>query len=446
MSTLKTLPYGDKAILIPEGKLVRLTEETYLPTAESNLAAWYRASSLSLADAASVASWADESGNSPAGERNLLQATGGNQPVYDINGGPNNHACVTFNGTSSKMKTAAFTLNRPWHVFIVAKLNGWTANDTVFDGNSINTARFYQKTATPQLTMYCGATMFNYLHANDPTGTPAWEIYEVSNGDYPRIVSGNQQILNGTLDDCGTNNPGGFTLGADGSGANYCSMDVAEILIFSEECVGTKLKRIRQFLSDEYNLPAHESNLISSSRDLSDTNVWTPGRSAVGSNYVVCHDGQTRNALELVEDGTASQTHYIKQGTLPLVPGEIYKVSCYVKQGVTTAAGRCAGIGFHDTDNGWNTNYVIKSMDLNTPSNGVLSYQVTGSDGTLESGFEEADYGWYKIWSICQANASIISAQYPLLLMITDENGVGQFSGNGTSSVYFDDIKIERVA
>ena len=124
-----------------------------------NLEAHYDASvPSSITEVTGVSNWADLSGNG----RDLIQATGADQPVYSA---ANNS--ITFGGVSDFLKTAGFTLVQPETVYIVMNQVSWTSLDYVFDGNSVNTTRLIQRISSPKLSAHAGTTNLDVDKSNN---------------------------------------------------------------------------------------------------------------------------------------------------------------------------------------------------------------------------------------------------------------------------------------
>jgi hypothetical protein len=90
----------------------------FLPSNIAGLQAWYKISSLSLANNAPVTSWPDSSGNA----RNLSVTN--QPPIFKTAQTLNGKAAINFNGTNQGLKSAFIGTNEPLTVFVVGRQMG----------------------------------------------------------------------------------------------------------------------------------------------------------------------------------------------------------------------------------------------------------------------------------------------------------------------------------
>jgi hypothetical protein len=402
----------------------------------AGLAAWYKADSLSLSDSDPVAAWPDVSGNSPAGERNLVQATEAAKPLYKINK-INGLPALVFDGVADYLKTAAFTLNQPLHYFLVLNQVTHTNGDRLFDGNVTDSANSEQRVTSGTIRLFAGGVMGEY--AGTPIGSYA--IYEYVIEDYATITVGAGTTLVSTLDQAGNSNPGGFTLARPGSTASaFGNIEVAEVIIFSRELAGSDLQTVRDYISAKYALDVRPNNLIFSGRDL--RTGWSKTRATISDTEFLTHDGLMKAGLEITEDGTPSSTHYALQGAQKTLFSTKYRLSAYVKGGNTDLATRFPCIVFHGDTSIWEGGYTEVSFNLLTEE--IIIQTAAPGNQLVDWGWEAAPNGWYYFWIIAQSRASGSGFEY-LLGLATDTGDFTALSGNSTSSVLFDDIKQVRV-
>jgi hypothetical protein len=189
-----------------------------LPIREG-LAAWFRYGIGITTVTGAVSQWDDASGNG----RHLKQGTGANRPTLKADN------TILFSGTATHfLKCDAFTLVQPETVYFLGKQITWTANDSLWDGNAVNTMRLFQTGTTPSLSLQAGATVAANTEFTLDTYMAICAVY---NGASSLIqVMGNTP----TTGSAGAGNAGGFHLGVAGdSGSGPSNIEVKEVLIFA---------------------------------------------------------------------------------------------------------------------------------------------------------------------------------------------------------------------
>lgn len=87
----------------------------WTPAMLPNLAGWFDAQTLGLSDGAAVSSWQ----NLKAGGNPAVQATGANQPLYDVDKIAGTHAAVVADGSNDRLAFAVTAYTGPITVYIV---------------------------------------------------------------------------------------------------------------------------------------------------------------------------------------------------------------------------------------------------------------------------------------------------------------------------------------
>ncbi len=205
---------------------------------DGNTVGWYisdaTGTTVALTTGNTVSAWVDTLGSG----HNLLQATTTKQPLWSTNG-------ILFDGVDDYMKTVAFTYNQPEMIYIVVNQITATSNDTLFDGNTLNTGRVYQ---SGNLVMYNGAG--SQLIRPITLGT--FQIMRcLFNGSQMTFQINNITKTSGS---CGLNNMGGFTLGANGSNTGWGNMQVKEIVLRNVADNPTDETAIYNYLSSKYGI------------------------------------------------------------------------------------------------------------------------------------------------------------------------------------------------
>lgn len=184
-----------------------------------NQAAWYRFNHGITEAGAGVSQWDDQSGNG----RHLLQATDTNRPAKQADGS------ILFDGVDNFLKAAAFTLDRPFTVYIRAKQITWTLNEAWWEGNVTNSIGLFQGPATtPDLYVSgAGVSDANPLALNTYGSVAAVFVAGANN----TILQVGGTTITGTLTG---DTLGGFTLGCYGNGnAGFSNIQVKEVVLYS---------------------------------------------------------------------------------------------------------------------------------------------------------------------------------------------------------------------
>lgn len=181
-----------------------------------NTKGWFDVSDLSnVTKVWNTVKWAvGNLGDKSVNNKDLTQANEVLKPVFTPD-------MISFPGV---MKTPAFTWNQPVTIYLFMKQNAWTATKCIIDGNVNYSANIQQFHATPELIAYAGSLSGN--NGNLAIGT--WGIVKcVFNGVSSKIQVNSTAAVTG---DFGAANAGGFTVGANASGADGSSISIREII------------------------------------------------------------------------------------------------------------------------------------------------------------------------------------------------------------------------
>jgi hypothetical protein len=211
-----------------------------------NFAAWYRADLGVTLNGSTVSAWADQSGSGDS-NRNMVQATAGNQPTFvaadsTFNGQPT----LSFGGAHWLVSgTWASAPAMPITIYLVAKFTSIASQTVILDGNnSTNRIVIYHVTTTSPWTM-------NALTTNQQAGdcsTPSVVCGIVQSGNDVLIANTSRAVAV----DAGSNNLTGLTLGAryDFTGAAPCS--IAELLVYGAAHTFDQRAAVMFYLRDRY--------------------------------------------------------------------------------------------------------------------------------------------------------------------------------------------------
>ena len=197
-------------------------------------AAWFRFKLGITSASNAVSQWDDQSGNS----RNLLQATGTNQPALQTD------RSILFDGVDNFMKCDAFTFNQPETVYILCKQITWTLGGTFVDGNTAGSSiQISQRVGSPTLQIYAGL----FVADNSDLAINTYgALAAVFNGASSSLQVNNNTATTGNV---GAENPGGFTLGANSADGNFSNIQVKEALLYAAAHDATQRARVISYLS-----------------------------------------------------------------------------------------------------------------------------------------------------------------------------------------------------
>lgn len=196
----------------------RMVRQDFAYISALSPAAWYRYNTGITVTGAGVSTWADQSGNG----RNLLQGTDANRPALQGDGS------ILFDGAAFFLKANAFTLNQPTTIYLLLKQVTWTDLDTFCDGDANNSGKFQQAGITPQVRVLA-PTIGIAVDSNLIVG--AYGVASIVFNSTSSVLQINNNAAN--TGDAGTNNMGGFTLGANGLAGAFSNIQVKEVILFA---------------------------------------------------------------------------------------------------------------------------------------------------------------------------------------------------------------------
>jgi hypothetical protein len=176
----------------------------------------------------------------------FAQTTAASQPkiILASNGLP----ALLFNGSTSNMATAAFTLNQAWSYSLCFRQVSVNANFAYrFDGLTGDTgAMYYRPTAGSQhdQEMYAGNPLVGDYNASMPTGTRG--IVSGCFNGASSLMEVNGASLASFTGSAGTGNPGGLTLGSRGGGlaSTFSNQEVQEFIVLNDAQTSPQLKAL----------------------------------------------------------------------------------------------------------------------------------------------------------------------------------------------------------
>jgi hypothetical protein len=141
------------------------------------------------------------------------------------------------------MQTATFTLAQPIMMYLLFRQVTWSSGGVLCDGFTAASGQLVQTTGTPQINISAGSS----TAANTGLAVNTYGIGAV-------FFSGTASsfLINkgaATTGSAGTTAMAGFTLGADGNGANFGNIQVKEVILFSGTHQQTQQYQVINYLS-----------------------------------------------------------------------------------------------------------------------------------------------------------------------------------------------------
>ncbi len=188
----------------------------FLPTDLENLVAWYRFNTDVTVVGAGVDTWTDQSGNG----NDLRQTTDTNRPSKESDGS------VLGDGVDNYLR-ATFTLVQPYTVYQLAQWVSYELNDHVYNGVVANCALFKEQVSGRRFALFNGSTTaINTDWVEDTYAV----VQAIHNGASSSLRIDKNAETTGNV---GVNDPGGFTLGASNTPANFSNDQHKEVIIYS---------------------------------------------------------------------------------------------------------------------------------------------------------------------------------------------------------------------
>ncbi len=130
-----------------------------------------------------------------------------------------------FDGVDDYLKSLPFTLNQPTSIYSCLKQNSWTSEDIIYCGSTNLSSLLYQQGSSPQIRIYSG---LNLANNNNLAIGQFGNIYALFNTTNSKHKINNTTYITGNI---GTNNSGGFTLGAGSNGTTASNISFKETVI-----------------------------------------------------------------------------------------------------------------------------------------------------------------------------------------------------------------------
>ena len=218
----------------------------FSPLDLTSIHSWYDASDLSTITkdgSDRVSQWNDK-----AGSNNLVQATGGNQPLW-LSANKNSLDVIDFVG-SRWMDTSFTTLTNPVTIYLAVLNPSNDGNNHVFyDANTFLQGTFYKASSDDVFYFRADSTMFYF----DETGHDSvWDyITTVFNGTSSKVRMTGNEVASGNA---GTLSLDGLTVQSFGNASYYGNMKVGEIIIQDALATSDEIADTETYLKDKWGL------------------------------------------------------------------------------------------------------------------------------------------------------------------------------------------------
>jgi len=186
-----------------------------------------------------VKDWKDRSGNA----RHLLETT--NAPTLQLNqiGG---RASVRFDGTNDLLQ-AAFTLSKPFTLFVVLNQISWTGNDCLVCGAVGDNLSILQHGSSPQVKTWLGSSIGAAVSPAIGTWGHVALVNPAGGGPFLRLNAGSTAAQGG---DSGAK--GGITLGAHPGPNSFANAEFSEFLLYDADLGTTDETSVRNWLNSRH--------------------------------------------------------------------------------------------------------------------------------------------------------------------------------------------------
>jgi hypothetical protein len=181
------------------------------------------------------------------GARDLYQATAGKKGVITTSASGN---YVTFDNVNDFAKSAPYSASQPRTRITVFSAITWSANDVLWDGNSAGSAKVYQVTGTPRLTVNAGSDGPSLTTFTRGQVAVAIEVIDGASSSLARNLD------EPATGDAGAGNPGGAVIGTDGAGANPSSLVFRERIEYAAALDRDMILRIAGYLMNKWGVAA----------------------------------------------------------------------------------------------------------------------------------------------------------------------------------------------
>lgn len=213
----------------------------FVPPHLSGCVLWLRADMGITLVSGAVSAWADQSGSG----NHVTQGTAGSRPAYASNGGPNDAPYVQFDGTDDHLHAAAFALDQPTEIFVVATPSPSRGAGAILDGEA--NGSMLVRSNINAIVIDAGTEL-----AAAGVDVQLWGRFRcLFDGVASEAQVGDAAAVTG---DAGAADGDGLYVGTDGGNAARGDPLIAEIVIFNRELSAAERSLVNQYLKGRYAL------------------------------------------------------------------------------------------------------------------------------------------------------------------------------------------------
>jgi hypothetical protein len=218
-------------------------------TGSPTLKFWYKASTIGIADGASVSSWSDSGPNGYT----LTQGTGSKQPVYNASHSMfNGQAAVKFDGTDDSLNSLSNGASSmtTYSAFIVCHFNTVATSNFMLDARGSGYVDLIVDGAQALGAQWGVPTSGAASNRTDPAGTNLLVL--VYDGTYGSLYLNGRPVKR--VSGGGAVTPSSIYVGSNADANNYSPSAIAEVGVYSTALSAAQLQQLTNGLAAKYGL------------------------------------------------------------------------------------------------------------------------------------------------------------------------------------------------
>lgn len=254
-----------------------------------SLILWVNTDSINLSIDSKISNWQDFSYNNNYLTQNLIS----NQPkILAGDNYINNSKIINFDGIDDLLQVSIPNLKQPLNYFLHLR-NNTTASTDIFDG--FNPYSNLLRMNNGLYGFYAGT---GYTYSITQNNDFKFKILNIEANSFNTKFFTNGVLENSS--DPGSNNPDGFTIGANGAVSNFTNLDVNEIIIIKKTISDSLRGIISDYIMDKYAPPVSLGSNIITQETFCNTSL------SASNNYIsyLWSTNQTSNSILISQSGT----------------------------------------------------------------------------------------------------------------------------------------------